>query len=122
MNKDTDYSQCVKLHCEWKDIMFVQGDSVEVWFFIEGVDVEQIDHLVLRSKKANLVAHCPYSSIGGGFCFRLTPEQTSILPATIASYDLVANYKDGSVLTLGRECGFAVLKQRNIPMEGDYAD
>ena len=122
MDKITDYSQCIELHCDCKDIIFVQGDTVEVWFFVEGVDPSQIDKIILRSGKANLVAYCPHSSVGGGFCFRLTSAQTACLSPTIASYDLVAVFKDGTIFTLGRECGFAVLKQRNIPKEEDYGD
>lgn len=100
-----------------QDIMFIQGDVVEVWFYFEDLEPKSVTRAILKSEKANLYVECPYSEVRGGFCFRLESEQTELLKPTIASYDLLLELADGNLLTVAHEVGFAVLKKRNNNFE-----
>ena len=109
--------QACTLLGDCQDIMFVQGDIIEVWFTFENLEPDIVRCAILKSEKANLYVECPYSTVRGGFCFRLESEQTELLKPTIASYDLLRELIDGNFITVAHEVGFAVLKKRNNNFE-----
>lgn len=113
MSSITNDCQVSSLLGDCQDIIFIQGDVLEIYFCFENIDPSLFRRAIFKSEKANLYVECPYSSQRGGWCLRLTSEQTELLKPTIASYDLLLELADGNLLTVAHEVGFAVLKKRN---------
>lgn len=120
--------------CKSIDIMFVQGDILEVTFEVLNIPKEAISKMYVNIKGLNLSVECPYvekeaaeteteePTVSGGYMLRLESENTATFPTVIASYDLVAALSDGNYLTLIREGLFAVLKRRNCLCEAEEGD
>lgn len=123
-------------YCKSIDIMFVQGDILEVTFEVPNIPKEAISKMYMNTKGLNLSVECPYvekentetetetdeTTVSGGYVLRLESETTAALPTVIASYELVAELADGNYLTLIREGLFAVLKRRNCLCEVEEDD
>lgn len=113
MRTNITISQSCTTSEECQDIMFIQGDVVEVLFVCENLNLETVKGAILKSENADLRVECPYSSSQNGFSFKLESEKTNLLKPTIASYDLLLEFNDGNSITLIHEAGFAILKKRN---------
>lgn len=108
---------------ECKDeIMFIQGDVVETYFYIEGIEREYIENLYFSCEAEKILTVLPYSEEQEGYCFRLTSEQTSSLRPKFCTYDLTLELIDGNTMTLLHGCSFIVLKKRNTLNPNDYRD
>ena len=108
---------------ECKDeIMFIQGDVVETYFYIEGIEREYIENLYFSCEAEKILTVLPYSEEQEGYCFRLTSEQTSSLRPKFCTYDLTLELIDGNTMTLLHGCSFIVLKKRNTLNPDDYRD
>ncbi len=108
---------------ECKDeIMFIQGDVVETYFYIEGIEREYIENLYFSCEAEKILTVLPYSEEQEGYCFRLTSEQTSTLRPKFCTYDLTLELIDGNRMTLLHGRSFIVLKKRNTLNPEDYLD
>ena len=108
---------------ECKDeIMFIQGDVVETYFYIEGIEKEYIENLYFSCEAEKILTVLPYSEEQEGYCFRLTSEQTSLLRPKFCTYDLTLELIDGNTMTLLHGRSFIVLKKRNTLNPDDYRD
>lgn len=100
--------------CKRRDVMVIQGDVIEVYFELVGIEPEIVKNVYFSSEKANLNFSCPYSTIKDAYCLRLSSECTGHLHPIICSYDLTVELVDGNRMTVLHECPFAVLKKRNF--------
>ena len=108
---------------ECKDeIMFIQGDVVETYFYIEGIEREYIENLYFSCEAEKILTVLPYSEEQEGYCFRLTSEQTSTLRPKFCTYDLTLELIDGNRMTLLHGRSFIVLKKRNTLNPEDHLD
>lgn len=107
--------------CKRIDIMFIQGDIVDVTFELPNMPRESVSKVLVNAKGLGLSIECPYADYAGGYVFRLESETTFSLPTVIASYDLVVELADGNYMTMIHEALFAVLKRRNC-MGGEADD
>lgn len=99
--------------CNYKDILVVQGDILEVNFELIGVPYECIKKVTFTCEKLELNVECPYSKFHDAYCLRLASDITQNFPPFIGSYDLTVEFTDECKLTVVNEKLFAVLKKRN---------
>jgi len=101
-----------KCCCSGEDILVVQGDILEAYFYPEDIDLDAVSDVFFTANEFDLCVSCPYLTEKEGWCLRLTSEVTSTLKPCISSYDLTLELTDGNVLSV-KNGMFAVLKKRN---------
>lgn len=99
--------------CKCKDVSVIQGDVLEVYFELIGIEPEVVQNLWFSSKRAGLYTSCPFSKIHNAYCLRLESECTERIKPCICNYDLTVEFIDGNKMTVVHERLFAVLKKRN---------
>ena len=105
--------------CSREDLCVVQGDLLEVYYKLTGVDLECVKAVYFSCDKANIRCELPYSKLMGAYCLRLPSTCTKLLTPVICSYDITVEFVDGNMLTLLQQYPFAVLKKRNTLSEED---
>lgn len=99
--------------CKKRDVIVIQGDVLEMYFELTGIDPEIVKEVYFSSKVAELNFPLPYSEIEKAYCLRLPSSCTEHLFPTISGYDLTVEFIDGNRMTVLHNCLFAVLKKRN---------
>lgn len=106
------------MKCECKDIVTINGDTLEVYFVIEEVEPDVIDKIYFSSESLGIYSELPYADYMAGYCLRLTEEVTSDFRPGFYYYDLTAELEGGSRLTLIHNGFLTILKKRNcVPSE-----
>ena len=103
--------------CKKRDIMVIQGDVLEMYFELNGIDPEIVKNVYFSSQKANLRFPLPYSPEHDAYCLRLVSSCTVHINPVICNYDLTIEFIDGNRMTVLHECCFAILKKRNFVEE-----
>lgn len=105
--------------CKKRDVMVIQGDVLEVYFELNGIDSSIVKNVYFTSEKANLNLVLPYSQEHKAYCLRLVSSCTAHINPVICNYDLTVEFVDGNRITVLHECCFAILKKRNFIEEED---
>ena len=91
------------------------GDLCEVWFSINGADLEAIESVCFRCDDLGFYTYLPYSESEGGYCLRLGSRQTEGLPTSVCRYDLTAELVGGNTVTLIEDGIISVTGRRSPP-------
>lgn len=103
--------------CGENNIIVICGDILEVYFEVEGLDVEAVQRVLFKSDTAQICAELPYSNLEKAYCLRLSSETTKDFKPSFGSYDLTVELINGNIITVAHNCGFAILKKRNSQSE-----
>lgn len=91
----------------------IRGDLLERYFVLSEASLDAIQEVCFTCKGQGICVHLPYSETQGGYCLRLSSEETEQLLPRTNYYDLTAVLIDGNETTLIHNGTFKVLEKQN---------